>query len=147
MNMRLDFAGIARAGMLYLQNYGSNAARRRLDHHPAGRQELPVDQRVSFQRKSRRRCWPLKIERTYSKERSSSFISTRSISVWGPMGAAASLLYFDKSVHRALDRGCRLSGGAAEGADLLHPFRQRDRALERRNYVKSGDHRQPLTPA
>ena len=50
--------------------------------------------------------------------------------------AAASLLYFDKS-------GCTNSH-VAEAAYLaalpkaptqLHPFRQRDRAIERRNYV------------
>ena len=42
----LDFGGIARAGILYVQNYGSRPpAAGRLDHHPAGRQELPADQR------------------------------------------------------------------------------------------------------
>ena len=42
----LDFQGIARAGTVYLQNYGCEpAAAGRLDHHAAGRQELPADQR------------------------------------------------------------------------------------------------------
>ena len=42
----LDFGGIIRAGMLYVQTYGLGPpSAGRIDHHPAGRQELPSDQR------------------------------------------------------------------------------------------------------
>ena len=55
----IDFSGIARAAVLFVQNYGSGpASAGRLDHHPAGRQELPADQRAVDRRaRSRKRCW------------------------------------------------------------------------------------------
>ena len=72
-------------------------------------------------------CWRCGIERTYSKPtRSSSSISTKSISVFGAYGvAAASLLYFDKSVQRTDHPRGRLSRGAAEGdVEQLQPVPQ-----------------------
>src|SRR5262249_45826231 len=49
--------------------------------------------------------------------------------------AAASLLYFDKSVHELTIAEAAYLAGLPKGPNLFHPFRQRDRAIERRNYV------------
>jgi penicillin-binding protein 1A len=62
----LDFGGIARAGMLYLQNYGSN-------RRPQGASTITqqvaknflLTNEVSFQRKIKEALLALKIERTY----------------------------------------------------------------------------------
>ena len=54
----IDFSGIVRAGILLraeLRHRPPSAGR--LDHHPAGRQELPADQRgVVHSARSRKRC-------------------------------------------------------------------------------------------
>ena len=55
----IDFSGIARAAVLYRAAIRQRAASAgRLDHHPAGRQELPAHQRGVVRRaRSRKRCW------------------------------------------------------------------------------------------
>ncbi len=57
----------------------------RLDHHPAGRQELPADQRqYRSTARSRKRCWRCASSAPIPRTRSSSSISTRSISASAP---------------------------------------------------------------
>ncbi len=85
----------------------------RLDHHPAGGQELPFDQRGVVQRKIKEALLAMKIERTYSKEKILELYLNEIYLGFGAYGvAAASLLYFDKSVHeltmrkRPISRRC-----------------------------------------
>ena len=52
---------------------------------------------------------------------------------WGV--AAASLLYFDKSVHELSVAEAAYLAALPKAPNNYHPFRQRERALERRNYV------------
>ena len=82
----LDFYGIARAAMLYVQNYGSG-------RRPQGAstitqqvaQELPADQRSVVRRaRSRKRCSRCASSAPTRRTRSSSSISTRSISGSAP---------------------------------------------------------------
>ena len=49
--------------------------------------------------------------------------------------AAASLLYFDKSVHELSPAEAAYLAALPKAPNNYHPFRQRDRAVERRNYV------------
>ena len=49
--------------------------------------------------------------------------------------AAASLLYFDKSVHELSVAEAAYLAALPKAPNNYHPFRQRERALERRNYV------------
>ena len=49
--------------------------------------------------------------------------------------AAASLIYFDKSVHELTIAEAAYLAALPKAPTQLHPFRQRDRAIERRNYV------------
>ena len=55
----IDFSGIARAGCaVYPALRQRPPPAGRLHHHPAGRQELPADQRAVARRaRSRKRCW------------------------------------------------------------------------------------------
>ena len=57
----------------------------RLDHHPAGREELPAHQRgVLRAARSRKRCWRCASSAPIRRTRSSSSISTRFISASAP---------------------------------------------------------------
>ena len=82
----LDFYGIARAALLYVQNYGTQPPPAgRLDHHPAGGEELPADQRaVDYAARSRKRCSRCASSGPIRRTRSSNSISTRSISASAP---------------------------------------------------------------
>src|SRR3954464_13210997 len=133
----LDFGGIARAGMLYLQNYGSN---RRPQGGSTITQQVAknflLTNEVSFQRKIKEALLALKIERTYSKEKILELYLNEIYLGLGAYGvAAASLLYFDKSVHELTPAEAAYLAALPKGPNNYHPFRQRERAIERRNYV------------
>ena len=49
--------------------------------------------------------------------------------------AAASLLYFDKSVHELTVAEAAYLAALPKAPNNYNPFRQRERAIERRNYV------------
>ena len=115
----LDFGGIIRAGMLYVQTYGSG-------RRPQGASTITqqvaknflLTNEVSLQRKIKEALLSLKIERAYSKEKILELYLNEIYLGLGAYGiAAASLIYFDKSVHELTVAGSGLSGGAAEGAE------------------------------
>ena len=134
----LDFHGIARAGMLYLQNSAPTAGRRAPPPSPSrSRRTSCSPTRCRFDRKIKEALLALKIERTYSKDKILELYLNEIYLGLGAYGiAAASLIYFDKSVHELTLAGGRLSGGAAEGADQpasVPPARARDRAPQLRD--------------
>ncbi|MDQ2954378.1 MAG: penicillin-binding protein 1A, partial [Pseudomonadota bacterium] len=133
----LDFGGIARAGIIYIQNYGS--ARR-----PQGASTITqqvaknflLSNEVSFTRKIKEALLAMKIERAYSKEKILELYMNEIYLGFGAYGvAAASLLYFDKSVHELTTSESAYLAALPKAPTYLHPFRQRERAIERRNYV------------
>jgi penicillin-binding protein 1A len=133
----LDFSGIARAGLLYLENIGRN-------RRPQGASTITqqvaknflLTNEVSFERKIKEALLALKIERTYSKEKILELYLNEIYLGFGAYGiAAASLLYFDKSVHELSIAEAAYLAGLPKGPNLFHPFRAHDRAIERRNYV------------
>jgi penicillin-binding protein 1A len=133
----IDFTGIARAGMLYLQNYGSN-------RRPQGASTITqqvaknflLTNEVSFERKIKEALLALKIERTYSKEKILELYLNEIYLGFSAYGvAAASLLYFDKSVHELTIAEAAYLAALPKAPSELHPFRNRERAIERRNYV------------
>src|SRR5207247_11010769 len=78
----------------------------------------------------------MKIERAFSKERILELYLNEiylGMSAYGV--AAASLLYFDKSVHELSVAEAAYLAALPKAPNNYHPFRQRERALERRNYV------------
>jgi penicillin-binding protein 1A len=133
----LDFSGIARAGVLYLQNIGSS-------RRPQGASTITqqvaknflLTNEVSFNRKIKEALLALKIERTYSKEKILELYLNEIYLGFSAYGvAAASLLYFDKSVHELNIQEAAYLAALPKAPSSLHPFRQRERAVERRNYV------------
>jgi penicillin-binding protein 1A len=133
----LDFTGIARAGVLFAQNLGSN-------RRPQGASTITqqvaknflLTNEVSFDRKIKEALLALKIERTYSKDRILELYLNEIYLGFSAYGvAAASLLYFDKSVNDLSIAEAAYLAALPKAPSQLHPFRQRERALERRNYV------------
>ena len=133
----LDFSGIMRAGMLYVQTYGSG-------RRPQGASTITqqvaknflLTNEVSLQRKIKEALLALKIERAYSKEKILELYLNEIYLGLGAYGiAAASLIYFDKSVHELSVPEAAYLASLPKAPSQLNPFRARDRAIERRNYV------------
>src|ERR1700704_5402897 len=133
----IDFSGIARAAVLFVQQYGSG-------RRPQGASTITqqvaknflLTNEVSFSRKIKEALLAMKIERAFSKERILELYLNEIYLGMGAYGvAAASLLYFDKSVHELSIAEAAYLAALPKAPNNYHPFRQRERALERRNYV------------
>ncbi len=133
----IDFTGIARAALLYAQNYGT---KRRPQGASTITQQVAknflLTNEVSFQRKIKEALLALKIERTFSKQKILELYLNEIYLGLGAYGvAAASLLYFDKSVHELTVAEAAYLAALPKAPNNYNPFRQRERAIERRNYV------------
>jgi penicillin-binding protein 1A len=133
----LDFAGIVRAGIIYIQNYGSNK-------RPQGASTITqqvaknflLTNEISIERKIKEAMLALKMERTYSKDKILELYLNEIYLGLGAYGiAAASLIYFDKSVHELTVQEAAYLAALPKAPSDLNPYRQRERAIERRNYV------------
>ncbi|MBN8919314.1 MAG: penicillin-binding protein 1A, partial [Rhizobiales bacterium] len=133
----LDFGGIARAGLLYLQNIGTS-------RRPQGASTITqqvaknflLTNEVSFDRKIKEALLALRIERTYSKDKILELYLNEIYLGLGAYGvAAASLIYFDRSVNELSLAQVAYLAALPKAPTTLHPFRMRDRAIERRNWV------------
>src|SRR4051812_23134493 len=133
----LDFGGILRAAFNYAQNFGTN-------RHPQGASTITqqvaknflLSNEVSFQRKIKEALLALKMERTYSKDKILELYLNEIYLGFGAYGiASASLTYFDKSVHELTIAEAAYLAALPKAPNNYHPFRQRERAIERRNWV------------
>ena len=133
----VDIYGIARAGMLYIENFGSS-------RRPQGASTITqqvaknflLTNELSFQRKIKEALVALRIERTYSKQKILELYLNEIYLGYGAYGvAAASLLYFDKSVHELTIAEAAYLAALPKGPNNYNPFRRHDAAVERRNYV------------
>src|SRR5471030_531379 len=133
----LDFTGIARAGVNFIQNYGSS-------RRPQGASTITqqvaknflLTNEVSFARKMKEALLALKIERTYSKDKILELYLNEIYLGLGAYGiASASLTYFDKGVNEITVPEAAYLAALPKAPNNYHPFRQRERALERRNWV------------
>jgi penicillin-binding protein 1A len=133
----LDFYGIARATMLYIQNYGGS-------RRPQGASTITqqvaknflLSSELSITRKIKEALLALRIERTYSKDKILELYLNQIYLGVGAYGvAAASLLYFDKSVHELTIAEAAYLAALPKGPNNYNPFRRRDEAIARRNYV------------
>ena len=133
----LDFTGIARAGFNYIQSYGSG-------RRPQGASTITqqvaknflLTNEISLARKVKEALLALKIERTYSKEKILELYLNEIYLGLGAYGiAAASLVYFDKSVNELTTPEVAYLAALPKAPNNYHPFRQRERAIERRNWV------------
>src|ERR1700687_3905801 len=121
----LDFNGIARAGWLYIQNIGSN-------RRPQGASTITqqvaknflLTNELSFTRKIKEALLALKIERTYTKDKILELYLNEIYLGFGAYGvAAASLLYFDKSVHELTVPEAAYLAALPKGPSLMHPVK------------------------
>src|ERR1700744_385432 len=133
----IDPYGIMRAGLLYVENYGRGG-------HPQGASTITqqvaknflLTNQVSFERKIKEALLALRIERTYSKQKILELYLNEIYLGFGAYGvAAASLLYFDKSVHELTIPEAAYLAALPKAPGTLNPVRNHDRAVERRNYV------------
>jgi penicillin-binding protein 1A len=133
----IDFSGIARAATVYIQNYGSG-------RRPQGASTITqqvaknflLTNELSWSRKIKEALLAMKIERAFSKEKILELYLNEIYLGLGAYGvAAASLLYFDKSVHELTVSEVAYLAALPKAPNNYHPFRQRERAFERRNYV------------
>ena len=133
----LDFFGIARAALNYAQNFGSG-------RHPQGASTITqqvaknflLSNEVSFTRKIKEALLALKIERTYSKDKILELYLNEIYLGLGAYGiASASLTYFDKGVNELTVPEAAYLAALPKAPNNYHPFRARERALERRNWV------------
>src|SRR5712671_1792114 len=133
----IDFSGIARATVSYVQNYGRG-------RRPQGASTITqqvaknflLTNELSVGRKIKEALLAMKIERTLSKEKILELYLNEIYLGIGAYGvAAASLLYFDKSVHELTVPEAAYLAALPKGPNNYHPLRRREEAIARRNYV------------
>ncbi|HEY0909770.1 MAG TPA: penicillin-binding protein 1A [Bradyrhizobium sp.] len=133
----IDYSGMARAAVLLVQNYGSNK-------RPQGASTITqqvaknflLTNEVSFTRKIKEALLAMRIERAYSKDKILELYLNEIYLGLGAYGiGAASLVYFDKSVNELTVAEASYLAALPKAPAQLHPVRNHDRAVERRNYV------------
>src|SRR6201999_2580052 len=133
----VDYSGMARAALLYIQNFGSN-------RRPQGASTITqqvaknflLTNEVSFTRKIKEALVAMRIEKAYSKDKILELYLNEIYLGLGAYGiAAASLVYFDKSVNELTIAEASYLASLPKAPAALHPVKNHDRAVERRNYV------------
>jgi penicillin-binding protein 1A len=133
----IDFSGMARAGLLYVQHLGSN-------RRPQGASTITqqvaknffFSSEVSFDRKIKEALLAMRLERAYSKDKILELYLNHIYLGLGAYGiAAASLVYFDKPVNELTVAEASYLAALPKAPTTLHPIKNHDRAVERRNYV------------
>jgi penicillin-binding protein 1A len=140
----IDLTGIARAALTNFQNRGSN-------RRPQGASTITQQVAKNFllsgeqtvDRKVREALIAMRMESAFTKDQILELYLNEIylgfvIPGYGAYGvAAAALVYFDKSVHELTIPEAAYLASLPKSPTQLHPFRNRDRAIERRNYVIS----------
>jgi len=133
----IDYSGMARAALLYAQNFGSG-------RRPQGASTITqqvaknffFSSEVSFARKIKEALLAMRLERAYSKDKILELYLNEIYLGQGAYGiAAASLVYFDKSVNELTVAEAAFLAALPKAPGTLNPVRNHDRAVERRNYV------------
>jgi penicillin-binding protein 1A len=133
----IDYSGMARAAILYAQNFGSG-------RRPQGASTITqqvaknffFSSEVSFARKIKEALLAMRLERAYSKDKILELYLNEIYLGQGAYGiAAASLVYFDKSVNELTVAEAAFLAALPKAPGTLNPVRNHDRAVERRNYV------------
>src|ERR1700744_564986 len=133
----IDYSGMARAALLYAQNLGSG-------RRPQGASTITqqvaknffFSNEVSFARKIKEALLAMRLERAYSKDKILELYLNEIYLGFGAYGiAAASLVYFDKSVNELTIAEAAYLAALPKAPATLNPIKNHDRAVERRNYV------------
>jgi penicillin-binding protein 1A len=141
-HMGVDPEGLARAVVQAVRNRGTN---RRLQGGSTITQQVAknflVGDERSVERKIREALVAIRIEAAYSKDKilelylNEIYLGAVTPGRLSHGIAAAALDYFGKSVHELDLHEAAYIAALPKAPSELHPFRNRDRAIERRNYV------------
>ncbi|MBO0344577.1 penicillin-binding protein 1A [Roseibium limicola] len=135
----VDPEGLVRAAVRFVQNYGSG-------RRPEGASTITQQVAKNFlltndlkiERKIKEAILALRIEQAYSKDQILELYLNEIYFGFGAYGvAAASLVYFDKSVHELNLEEVAYLAALIKGPSNYHPFRRKKEAIARRNYVIS----------
>ena len=129
-----DPEGIVRAGLIYMQGSRHIQGASTITQQVAKNFLLNSDR--TFERKIREILLSVRIESAYSKEKILELYLNEiylGLSNYGV--AAAALNYFNKSVHELTIAEVAYLAALPKEPSSLNPFRDHDRAVERRNYV------------
>jgi penicillin-binding protein 1A len=133
----VDVTGMARAAVVYIQHFGSN-------RRPQGASTITqqvaknflLTNEVSFVRKIKEALLAKRLESTYSKDKILELYLNEIYLGLGAYGiAAASQVSFDKSVNELSVAEAAYLAAMPKAPGTLHPVKNHDRAVERRNYV------------
>ena len=138
----IDVMGIARAALTNFNNRGSG-------RRPQGASTITQQVAKNFllsgeqtiDRKIREALIAMRMESAFTKDQILELYLNEIylgfvLPGYGAYGvAAAALVYFDKSVHELTLAEAAYLAALPKSPTQLHPFRNRDRAIERRNYV------------
>src|SRR3990167_8129368 len=133
----IDLTSIARAVIANLENMGRG-------RRPQGASTITqqvaknflVGSETTIDRKIKEALLAMRIERAYTKPKILELYLNEIYLGLGAYGiAAASLIYFDKSVHELTIEEVAYLAALPKAPNNLHPHRYRDRAVERRNWV------------
>jgi len=133
----LDYYGIARAA---LQNVAALSSDKRMIGASTITQQVAknflLTNERSLDRKIKEAILSLRIEQANSKDKILELYLNEIFLGLGSYGvAAASLSYFDKSVHELTLSEAAYLAALPKGPNNYNPFRYADRAIERRNWV------------
>ena len=133
----IDLVGLVRAVITNVQNMGTGrrpVGASTITQQVAKNFLLSSDQTV--ERKVREMILSFRIEQAYSKDRIFELYLNEIFFGLGSYGiAGAALTYFDKSVNELTVSEAAYLAALPRGPSNYHPFRNTDRAIERRNWV------------
>jgi penicillin-binding protein 1A len=133
----IDVTGLARAVVTNFQNFGSSrrpVGASTITQQVAKNFLLTSDQ--TYERKIKEIILSFRIEQAYPKDRILELYLNEIFFGLGAYGiAGAALTYFDKSVNELTVAEVAYLAALPKGPSNYHPFRQTERALERRNWV------------
>jgi penicillin-binding protein 1A len=130
----VDPEGIVRAAVVFLEGHRHIQGASTITQQVAKNFLLTSDRTV--ERKIREILLSLRIESAYSKDKILELYLNEIYLGLGNYGvAAAALNYFDKSVHELTIAEVAYLAALPKEPSALNPYRNHDRAIERRNYV------------
>ncbi|MBB2973877.1 penicillin-binding protein 1A [Mesorhizobium sp. RMAD-H1] len=133
----IDVSGLTRAVITNLRNIGTG-------RRPVGASTITqqvaknflLSSKQTYDRKIKEAILALRIEQAYSKDRILELYLNEIYLGLGAYGVAgAALTYFDKSVTELSVAEAAYLAALPKGPSNYHPFRQTERAIERRNWV------------
>ncbi|MEM9207431.1 MAG: penicillin-binding protein 1A [Pseudomonadota bacterium] len=131
----IDVTGIVRAVVVYVRSGGTVVQGASTITQQVAKNFLLTNERT-INRKVREALLSLRIERSFEKDEILELYLNEIYLGLGSYGvAAASLVYFDKSVHELTIGEAAYFAALPKAPNNYHPFRYPERAIERRNWV------------